>query len=273
MRAAGSTAAHVAPPDAADLSSAGPMSEPWYRAFFRGDWQRGAAQRITPESGEGQARFIAQALELAPGARVLDTVCGNGRHAVALAKMGYDVTGADLSEVQIDRARGAAADAGVDVHFAVSDMRELTFDGEFDAAINVFTSFGYFEDQEDDRRALRAFRRALRPGGRFFIDYINFVGLVPRFAPQNFVRGDEDTLLLVDHRWDLLAGGMRDTWTLRERDGTERTYESLVRMYMPYELRRELEAAGFHVLKSFGFWDGSELRATSVRLMLVAEAV
>lgn len=96
---------------------------------------------------------------------------------------------------------------------------------------------------------------------------------MPRFTPQSFVRGQDDTLLLVEHRWDLLAGAMRDTWTLRERDGTERSYDSLVRMYTPYQLRSELEAAGFRVLRSYGFWDGSELRATSVRLMLVAEAI
>ncbi len=249
------------------------MTEPWYRAFFRGDWQRGAAEAITPESGERQARFIAQVLELQPGACVLDTVCGNGRHAIPLARMGFDVTGADLSETQIGSARQAAAAAGVKVRLLVSDMRELPFESEFDAAFNAFTSFGYFEDQEDDRRALRAFRRALRPGGRFFIDYINLLGLVPRFSPQNFQRGEGDALLLTEHRWELLEGAMHDTWTLRERDGTERSYESFIRMYAPYELKRELEGAGFKVLKGFGGWDGGELRATSIRLMLLAEAV
>lgn len=249
------------------------MAEPWYRAFFRGDWQRGAAQAITPESGEAQAQLIAQVLEIQPGARVLDTVCGNGRHVVPLARMGYEMTGADLSEDQIGSARTAAAAAGVSARFLVCDMRELPFESEFDAAYNVFTSFGYFEDQEEDRRALRAFRRALRPGGRFFIDYISLLGLVPRFSPSNFQRGADDTLLLVEHRWDLLDGAMRDTWTLRERDGSERTYQSLIRMYTPYELKRELERAGFKVLKALGGWDASELRATSIRLMLLAEAV
>lgn len=249
------------------------MSEPWFRGMFRGDWQRGAADAITPESGETQAQFIAQVLELVAGERVLDAVCGNGRHSVALAKKGYDVTGADLSEAQIESARKAAAAAGVNVRFLVHDMRDLPFENEFDAAFNVFTSFGYFEDQEDDRRALRSFRRALRPGGRFFIDYINFIGLVPRFSPNNWQRGADGLLMLIEHRWDLLGGGMRDTWTVREEDGTERSYESLVRMYTPYELRAELEAAGFRVTKTFGGWDGSELRATSIRLMLVADAV
>ena len=248
------------------------VDEPWYRAFFRGDWQRGAAAAITPQSGEGQARFIAEALELAPGATVLDTVCGNGRHSVALASMGFDVTGADLSEVQIESAREAAADAGVAARFLVSDMRELSFESEFDAAFNVFTSFGYFEDQEEDRRALRAFRRALKPGGRFFIDYINFIGILPHFQQRSWQRMGERDLFLQEHRWDLLDGAIRDTWILRE-GGDERTYDSFVRMYTPYELRRELEAAGFRVTKALGGWDGSELRMTSIRLMLAAEAV
>lgn len=66
---------------------------------------------------------------------------------------------------------------------------------------------------------------------------------------------------------------MRDTWTLRERDGTERSYDSLIRMYMPYELKAELETASLRVVKAFGGWDSSDLRATSIRLMLLAEAV
>lgn len=249
------------------------MTEPWYRAFFHGDWQRGAAGMITAESGEAQAKFIADVLQLTPGARVLDTVCGNGRHAVALAKMGYDVTGTDLSEEQIAAARAAASAAGVRIPFEVRDMRELPFDGEFDAAYNVFTSFGYFEDQQDDRRALRSFRRALRLGGAFFIDYINFIGIVPRFSPASFTRGGDDVLMLTEHRWELLDGTMRDTWTIVEKGGERRSYDSLVRMYTPYELRRELDAVGLKVTRAFGGWDGSELRPTSIRLMLVAEAV
>lgn len=249
------------------------MSEPWFQAMFRGDWQRGAYAAITPESGEQQADLIVKALDLRPGDKVLDTVCGNGRHAVALAKRGYDVTGADLSEVQIESARKAAEAAGVAVRLIVHDMRDLPFEAEFDAAYNVFTSFGYFEDQEDDRRALRSFRRALKPGGRFLVDYINFIGLVPVFAANNWQRGQDGSLMLVEHTWDLLGGGIRDTWTYHEKDGTERSYQSLVRMYTPYELKRELEAAGFRVTGSLGGWDGSELRARSFRLMLTAQAV
>lgn len=250
-----------------------PVSEPWYRSFFRGDWQRGAAEAIAPGTGEPQAHFIAQVLELAPGARVLDTVCGNGRHCIPLAKMGYEVTGADLSEAQIEAARKAVREAGVSVRLLVSDMRELPFEAEFDAAFNAFTSFGYFEDPEEDRRALRTFRRALRTGGRFFIDYINFIGLVPRFQQRSWQKGADGAILLVEHSWDLLTGAMRDVWTFRDARDAARTYESSIRMYTPYELRRELEAAGFKVTKAFGGWDGSELRATSFRLMLVAEAV
>lgn len=250
------------------------MGEPWYREFFRGDWQSIAAAQITPETGEPQARFIAEALALQPGDRVLDTVCGNGRHAVPLAGMGYDVTGTDLSEVQIAAARAAAEAAGVSARFMQCDMRELPFEAEFDAAYNAFTSFGYFEDPEEDRKALRDFRRALRPGGRFFIDYVNFIGLVPVFRQRHWQRfgGQEQDLLLLEHQWDLLEGSMRDTWTIR-RGVEESSYSSFVRMYTPYEMRRELEHAGFRVTRAFGGWDASELTRTSLRLILVADAV
>lgn len=249
------------------------MTEPWYQAFFRGDWQRWQADVLTRMDTPAQVRFIAEHLALQPGERVLDTVCGPGRHAIPLAQAGHRVTGADLSEVEVERAKTAAREAGVEADFIVCDMRELPFEAEFDAAYNVGTSFGYFEDPEEDRKALRAFRRALRVGGRFLIDYLNWTGIVPRFQERDWRRTDDGTLLLQEHRMNVLEGAGRDIWSVQPPDGPSRSYELFIRMYTPYELRRELESAGFRVTKSFGGWDGSELRATSIRLMLVAEAV
>lgn len=249
------------------------MPEPWYREFFRGDWQIWYPDVVPQFDTSAQVRFIGEALQLAAGERVLDTVCGRGRHAIPLAQQGYRVTGADLSELEIAAARAAAGEAGIAADFIVCDMRELPFESEFDAAYNVWTSFGFFEDPEDDRRALRAFRRALRRGGRFLIDYVNFIGVASRFQPRNWRRTADGTLLLEDHKWDLLEGAMRDTWTVQGPEAAPREHHLYIRMYTPYELRRELEGASLRVTKAFGGWDGGDLRVTSARIMLVAEAV
>ncbi len=247
------------------------MAEPWYRAMFRGDYQRAWGPVLARFDSPAQAEFLGRALALQPGERVLDTVCGHGRHAVPLAQRGYAVTGADLSELEIERAREAAARAGVTARFLVRDMRELPFEGDFDAAYNVFTSFGFFEEAEDDARALRAFRRALRSGGRFFIDTINPLSLAGRFQARDWYRTDDGLLVLQERRWDLLPGAMHTTLTLLE-GASSRTHEFFVRLYPPDTLRRALEAAGFRVTGAFGGWDAAPLLPTSNRLMLVAEA-
>ncbi len=248
------------------------MPEPWYRDFFRGDYQaawRDVLQRFDPEA---QASFIAEKLALRADELVLDAVCGHGRHAIPLARQGFRVRGFDLSELEIRRARDARREAKVDARFAVGDMRAPPLaDGVFDAAYNVFTSFGFFDDPADDLATLRAIRRALRVGGRFFIDTVNPFSIARRFSPRDWERTSDGLLVLQEHEWDFLAGVMRTRVTL---EGPERRMHTfVVRMYTPDALRSALEAAGFRVREAFGGWDGRALGLEGTRLMLLADAL
>ena len=247
------------------------MPEPNSSEFFGGDYQIAYADMLATIDSAGQVRFIAEKLALRQGEAVLDTVCGHGRHAIPLATAGYRLTGADRSEVEIGRARQAAVAAGVDARFVVSDMRDLPFAAEFDAAYNVFTSFGYFEDEAEDRRALRAFRHALKPGGRFLIDTINPLALARSFMPRRWERTAAGALVLRESRWDFLEGVLRESLTL-SAEGRDRTHELLIRMYTPDALRRALEVEGFRVREAYGSFDGSALGLGSARLILIAEA-
>lgn len=104
-------------------------------------------------------------LELAPGARILDLACGQGRHAIPLAQHGYRVTGLDLSEPSLTFAREAAAEAGAKIDFVQADMREIPFADEFDAVVNIFTAFGYLESEQEDQLVLaRVARRFAQRG-------------------------------------------------------------------------------------------------------------
>lgn len=221
---------------------------------------------------EAQARFLAEKLALRPGELVLDAVCGHGRHAIPVARQGVRVRGFDLSELEISRARDAAGQAGVDARFAVGDMRAPPFgDGSFDAAFNVFTSFGFFDDPADDLATLTGIRRALRVGGRFFIDTVNPFLIARRFSARDWERTSDGLLVLHEREWDFLAGVMRTRVTL---EGAEpRTHMFSVRMYTPDALRRALEAAGFRVREAYGGWDGSALGLEGRRLIFVADAV
>ena len=115
---------------------------------------------------------VEQLLELTQpplGARVLDLPCGPGRHAVALAARGFEVTGVDRTAGYLASARARAQAAEVEVEWVKKDMRRFRRDGSFDLALNLFTSFGYFERPEEDLDVLRNFHASLRPGGTLIL--------------------------------------------------------------------------------------------------------
>src|ERR1035441_7575659 len=116
------------------------------------------AERVAAAAGQ-----VTQILALtgAAGGAVLDLCCGPGRHAVEFARRGFQVTGVDRSRFLLERARERADAAGVAVEWVLDDMREFARPAAFDLACNLFTSFGYFEREEDNLRVLGDVRPSL----------------------------------------------------------------------------------------------------------------
>lgn len=105
---------------------------------------------------------------------LLDLACGNGRHAIHLAKMGHTVTGLDLSPNAIQEANRTAFTNNLDVHFDVHDMRKSLAPRQFDIIFNLFTSFGYFSDENDERSTLQSIHEALKSNRSYFVmDFLN----------------------------------------------------------------------------------------------------
>ncbi|MDP9267381.1 MAG: class I SAM-dependent methyltransferase [Acidobacteriota bacterium] len=142
----------------------------WYETFFHGitlDLWRNA---VTPEQTSAEVDFAIARLALAPGARVLDVPCGNGRHSLELAARGFSVVGVDLAEEFIAEARANGQQRQLNnVDWRLADMRELPWQSEFDAAICLGNSFGYLE-HDATLDFLRAVAHALKPGGRFLLE-------------------------------------------------------------------------------------------------------
>ena len=115
------------------------------------------------EVAEDEVRGILDLTNL-KGGEVLDLCCGPGRHAVALAKEGFRVTGVDLSPFLLEKAASDAQDERVDIELVREDMRHFVRPGRFDLVINLFTSFGYFDDKSDDMVVLENIYQNLREG-------------------------------------------------------------------------------------------------------------
>ena len=126
-------------------------------------------------------------LNLPENANVLDLACGKGRHSIYLNQLGYNVLGADLSENSIAE---ASKNSNETLHFKVHDMRE-PFEEKFDAIFNLFTSFGYFENDDDNLTTLKAIKESLSEYGFAVIDFMNVTQVIETLVPEEVKTVDE----------------------------------------------------------------------------------
>jgi SAM-dependent methyltransferase len=244
------------------------MPEWWQEFFLSGDYT--LLQDIPPERTEAQTDFVVKALGAPPGGDVLDAACGVGRHSLALAARGWKVVGLDYTPSFLQKAK--ACRQGAWPQLLRGDMRHLPFkDGSFDAAINLFTSFGYLESDEEDAGVLREIGRVLRPGGLFLIDTLNRDGLARTLQPTGWSKLPEG-YLLEERKWESLSGRVPTVWTF-VRSGLEKSYTVSVRVYTAPELVRMLRSARLEVVEGWGDWEGGPLTVESRRLILKARKV
>lgn len=208
-------------------------------------------------------------LDATAPAKVLDLCCGPGRHSVDLAKRGFAVTGVDRTKPYLARAKAAASEAGADVEFVEGDMRAFRREGAFDFAINMFTSFGYFADPEDDRKVAANLCNSLKPGGKLLMDLMGREVLARKFQARSWDEAG-GVLLLADRH-------VEQDWTwMKCREiyirGTER-WETMLehRLYSASELARLLREEGFAEVRTFGNLDGAPYDQDAGRLIVVAQ--
>lgn len=236
-------------------------------------WQNVFDERYTfTHEGSRPPEAEIQLLKTALGSskKVLDVACGEGRLAIPLAKTGYSVVGVDYSHYQIDRAKKYTRHAEVSnkVTFLQGDMRALTFHQEFDAAIIMFSSFGYFADEEDHQRVLQGVAEALIPGGVFVLDTINPLPRIraiqekPKFDytnPDGVVITQSNTYTPQSHRW---RGGWEWSGGGYTTDMRLFTLEELEVLFVRADLKIE-RVWGTYSMKTFD-------KETSPRLIIEA---
>jgi SAM-dependent methyltransferase len=242
----------------------------WHEGWFEGDWLDLLAPRFPAERTDRAVEFLVEQLELGPGSSLLDVGCGHGRIALPLARHGVEVTGIDTSPRSLARARASAEAEGLRLDLRELDMRALDYEGSFDAAINVFSSFGYFDDEAEDRRVLEGIARALRPGGALVLDVVSPPGLFRVYRANAWEALDDGVVMLQEHEYDHLRGRNRAVWTFVRPDGARSELRHSIRLYSTPELVELLRDAGLDVDGIWGGWDGSELGLDSLRQVLRA---
>jgi len=244
----------------------------WWTGFFDDNWNRLGFESIEAEQTQRETDFIIQALGLEKTTRVLDLACGVGRHSLELARRGFrSVVGLDFTQTYIKRAMMKAKHEGLKVEFVRGDMKDLPFEDEsFDAVLNYYTSFGYFEREEDNQRVLAEVARVLKPGGRFLLDAISRDYIVRHFSRRGWSEHDGE-YLLEERAFDLTSSRINSVWTYVTRKGRVERRLSL-RIYSLHELRAMLERADLELKEAWGTlerepltWDHAHQRVLAAR--------
>ena len=181
------------------------------------------------------------------------------------------MVGLDLSETLLRHARKQAKEQNLPVEFVHSDMRRIPFEEEFDAVVNLFTAFGYLEEDEEDEKVIRAVAKTLKTEGKFLIDLPNHERLMRDFSPNYFTESPDGSLMLVEGSFDVLSDRLKTRWLLIDKSGKRRERISIQRLYTFTELHKMLKSIGFQVKQVFGGFDGSEYKMDSKRMIVLAE--
>jgi SAM-dependent methyltransferase len=219
-------------------------------------------------SGEEQIEKVVRLTGVERGA-VLDLCCGPGRHSVALAKRGFAVTAVDRSPFLLNKARARAAEAGVKIEFVAEDMRRFIRPAAFDLVVNIFTSFGYFDDPADNRKVVDLVRESLKPGGVFLLEMVSKECVARMFHPTTSTELPNGDVLVQRHEVIDDWARIRNRWTLIS-SGVARTFEFRHWLYSGAEMKDLLTRAGFNDARVYGDLDGHPYGLDALRLVAVA---
>lgn len=249
----------------------------WYESLFE-NYGRTYDKECFVQGTLGECDFIERELAYDKSLKIIDVGCGTGRHSIELTKRGYHVTGIDLSDSQLARAREKAKEAGVKIDFQKHDARHLPFDGEFDAAIMLCEGgFSLMETDEMNFEILKSASRALNEHGKFIFTTLN--GLFPLFhSVKEFYESmaKEGNSACKDCSFDLMTFRDHNTVVFEDDAGNKKELKCNERYYVPSEITWLLKTLGFKKIDIFGAKLGAysrddKLTTENFEMLVVAE--
>jgi SAM-dependent methyltransferase len=221
---------------------------------------------LTDERTDAEVALLVKLLDLDTPWKILDLACGFGRHTNRLAALGHTMTGVDYMPGFLALAREQAEQMGVQVDYCQGDMRQVNFQDAFDRVLLLFTSFGYFTDDENER-VLQNMAAALKPGGILLFDIPNRDTFLKELPPADVIEKNGD-LLINRFSFDTLTGRFHNR-RIVIRNGIRKDKPFSIRLYNATEISNLLRGAGLVDCRLFN-GDGQPLSSTSRRIMVIA---
>ncbi len=239
----------------------------WFEDWFNTEEYLNVYKHRNEEDAKELVELILENIDIPRNSKVLDLACGPGRHSILFAQKGYKVSAVDLSKNLLKVAFDSAVKSSVNVNFIEADLRNLCIKPKFELVVNLFTSFGYFQD---DKENYKLFGRAfyfLNDNGYFILDYFN-----KNFIEKNIIPRSED---YIGHHKIIQERKIEGNRVIKKitilNNNTERHFMESVRMYSKDELMNEIEKRGFKVQKIFGGIRGRTFDLeTSPRIIIIA---
>ncbi len=245
----------------------------WYEEFFENYAETYDKESFT-RGTLGEVDFIEKEINYDKTMRILDIGCGTGRHAIELAKRGYQVTGIDLSESQLNKALEKAKKENLTINFLRADARHLDFNNEFDVVIMICEgAFPLMETDEMNFKILENARNALKPKGKLILTTLN--ALFPLYnSIEKFM--EEQGYKTRDHCFDLLTLRQTDTTEITDDSGKKKSITGNERYYMPSEMTWLLKSLHFKDIGIYGckggqFSRNDPLTTNDFEMLVIAE--
>jgi SAM-dependent methyltransferase len=253
------------------------MMKKWYESLFENYGQKYDKECFV-QGTLGACDFIEQELAYDKSLKIIDVGCGTGRHSIELTKRGYHVTGIDLSDSQLARAREKAKQFALKIDFQKHDARTLPFDGEFDAAIMLCEGgFPLMETDEMNFEILKNVTRALKDKGKFIFTTLN--GLFPLYhSVKKFCEsaGKESNATYKSDTFDLMTLRDHNRTIFKDDAGNKKELECDERYYVPSEIIWLLKTLGYKKIDIMGAKLGAfsrkyKLTTEDFEMLVVAE--
>jgi SAM-dependent methyltransferase len=247
------------------------MNNQWWKEAFGSEYGVAFSEFYGEEKTSREVEFLVETVGLEKGCAVLDIPCGQGRHAKALAEVGYDVTGLDWSEDLLELANKKMNESEAGATFVQGDMRSFDLGREFDAVATLGNSFGYFDDRDNEEFVARVCAH-LKTGGTFVLDLPNTAGMLRSPLGKSEFKFDGGHVRTEAYEFDPRSMKLGIRWEIMAEE-KEKQVEGFLRLYTLPEVCGLLLRHGLKVSKVFGSFSGDDYSIDTPRAIVVAEKV